>query len=118
MLFNAGKNELSLATAIYVLLKNSNHMKMTLSQKILAGFIACTIVLAAVAIFSFRNSEKFIDTNQWVNHTYEVLNELDQLLTATVDAETGVRGYVISGNEVFLEPYNNALQISRNILIN
>jgi len=83
---------------------------MTLSQKILTGFIACTIVLAAVAVFSFRNSEKFIDTNQWVNHTYEVMGEFDQVLVATVDAETGVRGYVISGNEIFLEPYNTALQ--------
>src|SRR5260221_12250384 len=85
-------------------------MKMNLSQKILTGFIACTAVLAAVAVFSFCNSEKFIDTNQWVNHTYEVIGEFDQVLAATVDAETGVRGYVISGNEVFLEPYNKAIQ--------
>lgn len=81
---------------------------MTLSQKILTGFIACTAVLAAVAFFSFRNSEKFIDTNQWVDHTHEVLGEFSQVLAASVDAETGVRGYVISGNEVFLEPYNSS----------
>src|ERR1700751_3219605 len=83
-------------------------MKLTLSQKILAGFIACAVVLVAVAIFSFRNSEKFIDTNQWVNHTHEVLYEFEQVLAATVDAETGSRGFVITGNESFLEPYKNA----------
>ena len=83
---------------------------MSLSQKILTGFIVCTIILVIVAVFSFRNSEKFIETNQWINHTHEVLDEFNQILTATIDAETGVRGFVISGDEVFLEPYNNFRQ--------
>src|SRR5688572_30398756 len=80
-------------------------MKMSLSQKILTGFIACTIILVVVAVVSFRNSEKFIDTNQLVAHTHEVLDEFNELLNSTIDAETGVRGFVISGNEAFLEPY-------------
>jgi len=84
-------------------------MKTTLSQKILAGFISCTVILIAVAIFSFRNSEKFIDTNQWVNHTHEVLYEFDQVLNGTIDGETGIRGFVITGNDAFLEPYNSSV---------
>ncbi|MGC4101140.1 response regulator [Ferruginibacter sp.] len=88
-------------------------MKVSLSQKILTGFIACAIVLAVVAFFSFRNSERFIDTNKWVNHTYEVIDEFNQVLAASVDAETGVRGFVISGNEEFLKPFNDA-QLSIN----
>ena len=81
---------------------------MTLSQKILAGFIICTIILIGVAVFSFRNNEKFIESNEWVNHTHEVLYEFDQVLMGCVDAETGSRGFVITGNEWFLEPYTNA----------
>src|ERR1700678_2079682 len=81
---------------------------MKLRQKILSGFILCTMALVATAIFAIRNNEKFIDTTQWVTHTHEVLQEFDEILTLTVDAETGVRGYVVTGNEVFLEPYNNA----------
>jgi len=83
---------------------------MSLGRKILTGFIACAVILFAVAFFSFRNSEKFLETNQLVNHTYEVLGEFDQVLGATVDAQTGVRGFVITGNEVFLDPYNNSRQ--------
>jgi CheY-like chemotaxis protein/signal transduction histidine kinase/CHASE3 domain sensor protein len=83
-------------------------MKMTLSQKILSGFIVCTIILAATAIFAIRSSNKFLDTTQWVNHTHEVLAEFDQLLSGTIDEETGVRGYIITGNDAFLEPYNVA----------
>jgi CheY-like chemotaxis protein/CHASE3 domain sensor protein/putative methionine-R-sulfoxide reductase with GAF domain len=83
-------------------------MKMTLSQKILSGFVVCTIILVATAIFAIRSSNKFIDTTQWVNHTHEVLAEFDQLLSGTVDEETGARGYIITGNDAFLEPYNVA----------
>lgn len=80
-------------------------MKMTLSKKILLGFITCAIVLLGVAIFSFRNSEKVVDSNIWVNHTHQVLYEFDQVMLASVDAETGARGFVITGKEDFLQPY-------------
>ncbi len=33
---------------------------------------------------------------------------LDDALTLAIDAETGGRGFVITGNESFLEPYKNA----------
>src|SRR5687768_2993116 len=88
-------------------------MKMSLSQKILTGFIACTVILVVVAVFSFRNTEKFTVANQLVNRTYEVGDELNQILTASIDAQTGVRGFVITGNEAFLDPYNKS---SQNIL--
>src|ERR1051325_4972086 len=81
---------------------------MTLEQRILSGFIGCAIIMAAVAFYSFRNSAKLVDTNEWVNHTHEVLAEFEQILAATVDAETGMRGYLLAGNEDFLEPYNDA----------
>lgn len=84
-------------------------MKTTLSQKILAGFIACTIILISVAIFSFRNSEKFVETSQWVNHTHEVINEFEQIFSSSLDIESSSRGFIITGNEVFLQPYNNAI---------
>lgn len=82
--------------------------KTTLRQKILIGFAGCVVVLAVVATVSFRNSEKFIDTNKWVNHTHEVINEFDLIMAYTVDLETGMRGYVITGNTAFLDPYREA----------
>jgi len=83
-------------------------MKLSLDTKIFAGFAVATVVLIIVALLSFQNSEKFIDTNQWVNHTHEVLYEFEQILATGVDAETGMRGFVITGKENFLEPYNHA----------
>ena len=83
-------------------------MRFTLDNKILSGFGACCLVLLFVGVISFRNSEKLMDTNQWVNHTHEVLYELEQILIASVDAETGMRGYVVTGNQAFLEPFNSS----------
>jgi CheY-like chemotaxis protein len=83
-------------------------MKLQLSQKILIGFVACTLILFIVAIFSFRNSEKFLSSNAWVEHTHEVLQEFDVVLTSTIDAETGERGFIITGNESYLAPYKDA----------
>lgn len=81
---------------------------MTLSKKILIGFIGCVIILFSISLYSFKNSEKFIETNAWVNHTQEVLYEFRQVLTYATDAETGSRGFVITGDRNFLEPYEIA----------
>jgi signal transduction histidine kinase/DNA-binding response OmpR family regulator/CHASE3 domain sensor protein len=80
---------------------------MTLNTKILVGFVACTVVLGIVASISFTNSEKFIETNRWVNHTHEVLEELDLVLVGSVNTETGARGFLITGEQSYLEPYNS-----------
>ena len=83
-------------------------MKFTLGKKILTGFIICSLVLIVVAIISFRNSGKVIATTRWVDHSHEVLYELEQILASSVDAETGERGYILTGDENYLEPFNKA----------
>ncbi len=81
---------------------------MTLDRKILLGFITCALILLGVAIFSFKNSEKFIASNVWVDHTNQVLYEFEQILISSIDAETGTRGFVITADENYLQPYINA----------
>jgi CheY-like chemotaxis protein/CHASE3 domain sensor protein/putative methionine-R-sulfoxide reductase with GAF domain len=83
-------------------------MMFTTDNKILAGLSASSIVLIIIAFISFRNSQKLKETNAWVDHTYNVLNELEQVLITETNAESSVRGYIISGNENFLIPYNKA----------
>jgi len=84
---------------------------MTLGRKILSGFIACTLVLLGVAIFSFKNSEKFIASNTLVDQTNKVLYEFGQILSTITEAETGNRGFIITGDEAYLEPLTNAEKI-------
>ncbi len=90
---------------------------MSLERKILAGFVGCAVIMTTVAFYSFRNSAKLVDTNEWVNHTHEVLYEFEQILAATIDAETGMRGYVITGQEEFLEPFRDSKERAQQHLL-
>ena len=46
----------------------------------------------------------------WEKHTYLVIIELDKLFSSLQDAESGQRGYVITGNRKYLDPYHRALR--------
>ncbi|MGR3717760.1 MAG: CHASE3 domain-containing protein, partial [Thermohalobaculum sp.] len=47
---------------------------------------------------------------EWVAHTYTVIRQADAILAAAVDMETGMRGYLLAGQDSFLEPYNAGAQ--------
>ncbi len=49
-----------------------------------------------------------VEDEAWVQHTQKVRLETKRLLTALVDAETGVRGYGLTRRDAFLTPYNQA----------
>ena len=91
-------------------------MEITLVKKIVLGFAACAVVLLIVAIFSFKTSEKFVASNVLVNNSNQVLYEFEQILMTSVDAETGVHGYVITGDENFLQPFASAKTKSTDLL--
>jgi methyl-accepting chemotaxis protein len=45
------------------------------------------------------------DNEQWVTHTYKVIGRANATLASAVDMETGMRGYLLAGQEDFLAPY-------------
>lgn len=46
------------------------------------------------------------DTNAWVDHTFQVIASAQQILSTVVSMETGMRGYLLAGEEQFLAPYH------------
>ena len=59
------------------------------------------------AVASVLNNLQTIEnTAQWVDHTYKVIAQAQQILAAAIDMETGMRGFLLAGKENFLEPYN------------
>lgn len=59
-------------------------------------------------VISFSNV-KVIERDSWqVFRTHEVITALDDLLSTLKDAETGQRGYLLTGDERYLEPFNQA----------
>lgn len=62
-------------------------------------------LMAVVAIVLFQSVVSLNQTTQWVTHTHDVMAKGNLLVAAMVDQETGMRGYLVSGQEDFLEPY-------------
>ncbi len=83
-------------------------MNIGLDKKILGGFILCGVFLIVTAVISFENRNDFLSASQLVTHTHEVLYEFEQTLVDAVESETGVRGYLLTGNDEFMEPYRQA----------
>jgi len=67
-----------------------------------------SIFLLLISLYaSYTSIRKLIDNSKLVNHTNELLIESENLISLMKDAETGHRGYLISGgDETFLEQYN------------
>jgi methyl-accepting chemotaxis protein len=83
-------------------------MRWSIGSKIGSGFGLALVVLLVVGAVSYDSIRKFNSSADWVRHTHEVLTGLDELLSGMKDAETGERGYVITGEPRYLEPYNAA----------
>lgn len=78
---------------------------LTLERKIGLGFGAALIVLIASAIAAWWTVDRFSGTHQWVNHTREILGQLDQARSHILEMQSGVRGFVLTGQPELLRPY-------------
>jgi CHASE3 domain sensor protein len=78
----------------------------TFGRKIAAGFALSLVLLIAIGTVSYLSITKLMRTSEWVAHTHEVLERIDNVLSSLKDAETGQRGYVLTGDEASLEPYH------------
>ena len=79
--------------------------------KIALGFVAVSSILGAISFTSFRSVNSRVETAQAIAHSYQVLGKLETLLSELKDVEAGQRGYIITGEETFLEPYQAATSV-------
>ena len=86
-------------------------MKWTVGKKISGGFGLALVSLVIFGIVTYQSTTGFIRNSGWVIHTHTVLNAQDSVLSDLIDAETGQRGYLLTGEEAYLEPYNKALKV-------
>src|SRR5579872_3464274 len=67
--------------------------------------IAAIVVMAVLSYSALRNN---LGNAQRVTHTLRLVEQLQALLSTIKDAETGQRGFLLTGDEAYLEPYTNA----------
>ncbi|HXH46007.1 MAG TPA: CHASE3 domain-containing protein, partial [Bradyrhizobium sp.] len=76
-----------------------------ISVKVSAVFVAICLVVAGSTAAIYNSVSVMKSTTKWTVHTYEVLEQLSELVSGMVNQETGVRGYLVSGDTAFLAPY-------------
>ena len=85
-------------------------MKFSVGAKIWACLGGVLLILLIVAAVSYENTRKLTETATWRAHSFEVQGGLLSLLSVMQDAETGQRGYLITGEDRYLEPYQSAVR--------
>jgi PAS domain S-box-containing protein len=80
-------------------------------RKVRLGFAFALTCLGVVGVVSYFSVVRLNEHAASVEHTHQVLSSLELLLAAVTDSETAERGYVITGDESYLEPYRQSVQV-------
>lgn len=75
----------------------------------LAALAAALAVLLVIGFWSYRNWKQYQTAFTEHNETRQILALNEELIGLMKDAETGQRGFLLTGMEYYLEPYKNAL---------
>src|SRR5205807_9001259 len=84
---------------------------MTFFSKVIAG--CALLILLGIGILSYRSTIRDEVDRGWVTHTHIVLETLQEVLTDVTQAETGQRGYILTGEEKYLDLYKAGLDQMR-----
>jgi signal transduction histidine kinase len=77
-------------------------------------FLRVTLVISIfllvfIASVSYKHTKALTESTDLLVHSYKIQVKLEQLLSSVKDAETGQRGFIISRDSIFLEPYISGL---------
>ena len=81
----------------------------SLDRGLLSVIGLVVVLLLLNTWFAYHNIRQMHDDARMVDHTHHVLAALETIISLAKDAETGQRGYIITGEPSYLETYNAAL---------
>ena len=85
-------------------------MGASLPPKTFAGFVAAILAVIAISYFSYQSLEERSLGARRVSQTLSAISHVESLLALAKDAETGQRGFLLTGSETYLDPYLNAVR--------
>jgi methyl-accepting chemotaxis protein len=80
-----------------------NNLK--LGKKLGLGYGIILILMIIVSTVAYNSIKSLIYTTGWVEHTNKVINTGKTVSGSMVDMETGLRGFMVTGDENYLDPY-------------
>jgi PAS domain S-box-containing protein len=90
--------------------KQEHQVKWPAENKVKAGFWFALALLLVLAVVSYQTTLKFRQTEQWESQLEAELAKLDDISSQSKDAEMAERGYLLTGDERYMEPYREAVQ--------
>jgi PAS domain S-box-containing protein len=75
------------------------------NRKVQLAFGSAILALLIVGAMSFRGIAVSTESDRWVRHTHEVLEDLQSSLSTMLDIESSYRGFVITGDEQFFKSF-------------
>ena len=88
-------------------------MKFDFPRKIRSGYLVAFLLLLFSYFLSISALVQLREQNQWVDHSREVIHQLEVLISYIKDSEIGWRNSVMAGDEKLLEPYFHSRQADR-----
>jgi signal transduction histidine kinase len=73
------------------------------------GLSAGLVIIILIGAASYYNELRYTESRDWQIHTYEVIQRLERTFSILQDAETGQRGYVLTGQSSYLQPFYDAV---------
>jgi PAS domain S-box-containing protein len=81
-----------------------------LERRVIAGLNLAFGVIILTGLGQYGSARRLIQQNRWVNHTHQVLRELEVVLNDVSDAEAAERGYVLTNGKSDLAPYKASVR--------
>lgn len=80
-------------------------MKLSLKANLRLGLGLSLILLILSSLASYVSIRNLIKSSDLVEHSNEIISKINEAFSNLKDAETGQRGYLLTGNKDFLQPY-------------
>ncbi|HYW21659.1 MAG TPA: response regulator [Nodularia sp. (in: cyanobacteria)] len=78
-------------------------------KKVAGGFGLASAILVVIGFVSYQNTKTYLEISNQQQKILEKINVQEKILSLMTDAETGQRGYIITGDQSYLEPYQLAV---------
>lgn len=84
-------------------------IRWNVGTKLATGFGAAVAIFMIVGIVAYQSTTELVEAAKIREHTYEVLITIERVNGALKEIEANQRGYVLTGDGTYLEPYQQAL---------
>ncbi|WP_127125361.1 response regulator [Pseudoflavitalea rhizosphaerae] len=84
-------------------------MNSSFKRNLVIGFGFSLLLLVISSVASYMSIRNLLKSAEQVEHTNQVIRGLDKVITQLINAETGQRGYLLTGEDNFLQPYQGAI---------